>query len=244
MVMDNNKEDAYLEEGKVDPQEQHSDSTMEILNRVESGELDVEDAVKHLRGEEGPEKKVDILDQLEQGHIDVEEAIHRLEGALPSSVGGEATGESSFAPSDGTSAPRKWRDWWLVILASSLAVIALTGWLGTLGGWWWLCAGPGLILGFVLLVVALASKNAPWLHLRVDTGQQTWPRHIALSFPLPIRLASWGLKTWGSRIPNLSDTAVDELILALEGNLSSDSPIYIEVQEDETTGERVQIFLG
>jgi hypothetical protein len=244
MMMDNNKDDTNLEEGKAEAQERRSNNTMDILNRIESGELDVEDVVKHLRGEEGSEKKLDILDQLEQGQIDVEEAIHRLEETLPSPIDSETTGESSFAPSDRTSAPRKWRDWWLVILASSLAVIALTGWLGTLGGWWWLCAGPGLIVGFVLLVIAFASQNCPWLHLRVDTGQRTWPRHIALSFPLPIRLASWGLKTWGYRIPNLNDTAIDELILALEGNLSSDSPIYIEVQEDETTGERVQIFLG
>jgi hypothetical protein len=244
MMMDKDKDDAYIEQGEIDPGEEPSNESMEILSRVESGELDVEEAIKHLSGEKAPEKKLDILDQLEQGHIDVDEAIHRLEDVQFSSIGDGQVVEDSIASADDVSAPRKWRDWWLVILASSLAVIALAGWLGTLSGWWWLCAGPGLIMGFVLLVIALASQNAPWLHLRVNTGQRTWPRHIALSFPLPVRLASWGLKTWGSRIPNLSDTAVDELILALEGNLSSDSPIYIEVQEDESTGESVQIFLG
>lgn len=243
-MMDEREDERSMDDEKSASQKNLSNDTMRILSRVESGELDVTDAIKQLSGKQEPEKKIDILDQLEQGRIDVEEAIHRLEGADPASIGEAASVEDTFTPSEGTGAPGKWRDWWLVILASALGVIALTGWLGTIGGWWWLCAGPGLVVGFALLVLALASRNAPWLHLRVDTGQKTWPRHIALSFPLPIRLASWGLKTWGSRIPNLSDTAVDELILALEGNLSKDTPIFIDVQEDESTGERVQIFLG
>ncbi len=242
-MMNKKEEDAFMEHEEQESDKKVPNDRMEILNRVESGEIDVGKAIAHLRGEEGPENKMDILDQLEQGQIDVDEALHRLEAGTDS-AGAVSSIDSPYAPSDEASAPRKWRDWWLVILASALAVIAMGGWLGTIGGWWWLCAGPGLILGFVLLVIALASRNAPWLHVRVDTGQKTWPRHIALSFPLPIRLASWGLKVWGPRIPSLSETALDELILALEGNLSKDTPIYIDVQEDESTGERVQIFLG
>jgi exonuclease VII small subunit len=242
--MDKREEEEHLAPEEMDSHKKPSNETMDILSRVESGELEVNDAIKQLEGEEKPEEKIDILDQLEQGHIDVEEAIHRLEEGAQSSVGQEAVTDRSYEPADGKGDQRKWRDWWLVILASSLGVIALAGWLGTIGGWWWICAGPGLLAGFALMVLALASRNSPWLHLRVDTGQQSWPRHIALSFPLPIRLASWGLKTWGPRIPNLSDTAVDELILALEGNLSKDTPLYIDVQEDPSTGERVQIFLG
>jgi hypothetical protein len=242
--MDKNAKEDNLTPEEMDSNKDPSNDTMEILSRVESGELDVNNAIKQLHGEEKPEKKMDVLEQLEQGHIDVEEAIHRLEGEDSVSIGKTTGSDSSVVPSEGTDSRRKWRDWWLVFLASSLGIIALAGWLGTIGGWWWVCAGPGLLAGFALMVLALASKDSPWLHLRVDTGQKTWPRHIALSFPLPIRLASWGLKTWGPRIPSLSDTAVDELILALEGNLSKDTPIYIDVQEDESTGERVQIFLG
>lgn len=241
--MDKNEDDAFMEEGEMESQEKPSIDRLEILSRIESGEIDVSQAIQRLKDEDEPEEKMDVLDQLEQGHIDVEEALHRLEAGTASDRPVSSV-DSLYAPSDGASVPSRWRDWWLVILATALAVIAMGGWLGTVGGWWWLCAGPGLIVGFVLLVLAVASRNAPWLHLRVDTGQKTWPRHIALSLPLPIRLASWGLKTWGPRIPSLSDTALDELILALEGNLSKDTPIFIDVQENESTGERVQIFLG
>jgi hypothetical protein len=242
--MDKREEEDNLAPEEMDSPKKPSNDTMKILSRVESGELGVNDAIKQLKGEEKPEDKIDILDQLEQGHIDVEEAIHRLEEDAYTTGGQAAVTDGSFQPSESADDLGKWRDWWLVILASSLGIIALAGWLGTIGGWWWICAGPGLLVGFALMVLALASRDAPWLHLRVDTGQKTWPRHIALSFPLPVRLASWGLKKWGPRIPSLSDTAVDELILALEGNLSKDTPLYIDVQEDPSTGERVQIFLG
>jgi hypothetical protein len=243
-MMDKKEEDPSMQQDEMDSEKKPSVNRIEILNKVESGEMEISEAIDRLKSNKEPEKKIDILDQLEQGHIDVEEALHRLEGTGTVPTGEAESAEASSASSGARIAPRKWHDWWLVILASALAVIAIGGWLGTVGGWWWLCATPGLIVGFVLLVLALASRNAPWIHLRVDTGQKTWPRHIALSLPLPIRLASWGLKTWGPRIPNLNETAVDELILALEGNLSKDTPIYIDVQEDESTGERVQIFLG
>ncbi len=242
--MDPKEEESYQESEYMETQGKPSVERLEILNRIESGEIEVNEAIKQLKGEKEPEEAIDILDKLEEGEIDVQEALQRLEDAGSASDFEGTSTITSFPSEDTDHTLKKWRDWWLVILASSLAIIALSGWLGTIGGWWWVCAGPGLLLGFVLLVIAFASRNAPWLHVRVDTGQQSWPRHIALSFPLPIRLASWGLKTWGPRIPALNDTAVDELILALEGNLSKDSPIYIEVEDDETTGERVQIFLG
>jgi len=242
--MDKKEEDASIKPDEKKAFEKSSEKRMEILHSVDAGEMDVSEAIKQLQGQEEPEEKMDILNQLEQGHIDVEEALHRLDQEEGDSTYTSSSSEHSTSPYGTTEASAKWRDWWLLILASSLALIAFTGWLGTIGGWWWLCAGPGLIIGLVLFVVAMASKNAPWLHLRVDTGQKTWPRHIVMSFPLPVSLASWGLKTWGSRIPGLNNTVVDDLIIAMEGNLSKENPIYIDVQEDESTGERVQIYLG
>jgi hypothetical protein len=214
-------------------------SRLDLLRQIESGQINVDEALQRLQADHETEREMDVLEQLEEGQIDVEEALHRLEISKAET--------SSAQPDPSVKTPisdRKWRDWWLVILASGLAILALGGWLGTIGGWWWVFGGPLLLLGLILFVVALASRNAPWLHLRVDTGQQSWPRHIALSLPLPIKLASWGLRMWGPRIPNLDETAIDDLILALEGNISKDTPLHIEVQEDETTGERVEIFLG
>lgn len=237
--MDNEAKDLLNNQDDEKQNSPNEDSRMDILSKIESGEIDVEHALSYLQGGKAPEKEMDVLEKLEQGQIDVQEALHRLEQGK-----GADTFGSSVPAEDIPGPARKWRDWWLVFLASGLGILAFGGWLGTVGGWWWLCGGPTLILGVILFILALASRNAPWLHLRVDTGQQTWPRRIALSFPIPVKLASWGLRMWGPRIPKLDETAIDDLILAMEGNLSSDTPIYIEVQEDETTGERVQIFLG
>jgi hypothetical protein len=57
-------------------------------------------------------------------------------------------------------------------------------------------------------------------------------------------LASWGLRRWGRYAKSLDATAVDELLLSLEGNLSADNPILIEVNEDDESGEKIQVYLG
>ena len=44
-------------------------------------------------------------------------------------------------------------------------------------------------------------------------------------------------------IPQLEDTGVDDLIIALRDSASSGEPLFIDVQDDEE-GERVQIYFG
>jgi hypothetical protein len=57
-------------------------------------------------------------------------------------------------------------------------------------------------------------------------------------------MAAWGLRTWGPKIEGLKDTGVDELLLAMEGNISKDTPLYVEVEDDPVSGERIQVFFG
>lgn len=231
-----------LNYGSSSGKEKH-DKRMQILNLIESGEIDVEEGLKRMQGEKEGQLKRDILDQLEAGDVDVGEAIRLLEGAAP----GEA--ESTTPPDEGRVSPfskasGKWRSWWLLIPALGFAFTAFGGWLGSIGGWWWLCAAPSLVVGILFLLLALLTQKAPWLHVRIDTGQESWPRHVAFSLPVPIRLASWGLRRWGQYASGLDATAVDELLLSLEGNITADNPIHIEVDQNEETGERIQVFLG
>ena len=67
------------------------------------------------------------------------------------------------------------------------------------------------------------------------------PRNIVISFPLPLRLAGWLLRTFRKRIPGLENTNIDEIILALE-HISPENPFSIEV--DEGNGEHVEIYIG
>ena len=90
-----------------------------------------------------------------------------------------------------------------------------------------------------------AAEGLRRLHIRVQrAGASTdGPRHIALSFPLPIRLTAWALRLAGPHIPQLKDSGIDELILALAETTSAESPLYVDVNEGEG-GEHVHVYIG
>jgi hypothetical protein len=93
------------------------------------------------------------------------------------------------------------------------------------------------------MALAWASRNSRWLHLRIHQKPGERPQTILLSFPLPLRVTAWFLRTFGRSIPQLKNSGVDELIQALEQNTVLADPFYIEVDEGED-GERVQIYIG
>jgi len=175
---------------------------------------------------------MEILQQVENGELDAATAASMLEDAQPEPVDERAS-----------EIPGRWSGWWLIPFAITLVVIAAGIGLGQVGGWWWLLAAPLLVIGGLVLTLLLASLGSPWVHIRVHTGQDSWPRRIAISLPLPLRVTAWGLRTFGVHIPGLEHTSLDELLLALEEGLTSGEPIQIDVDEGES-GERVQVFLG
>jgi hypothetical protein len=180
------------------------------------------------------EERLRILEKVERGEMDVDDALNKLQDVQ--------TPDSAPKPKRKTDS-KKFRFWWLIVLAVSLAITGLGAWLGSLGGWWWLLAVPTLLGGVLMIAFALATRNAAWIHLRVNTGQDSWPRRIVISMPLPLRLAAWFLRIFQRYIPGLEGTAVDELILELERSVTSDAPIYIHV-EDDAGGESVEVRLG
>jgi hypothetical protein len=175
-----------------------------------------------------------ILSQLEEGRIDVDEAIRRLE------VGEEPAFSGRGPQSAGA---RPWAGWWLMPFVAGLGLAALGAWPAAVGGWWWLCAGALLPLGVSLSVIGIASRRSPWVHVRVRTGQQRWPKRIAISLPVPVRSAAWVLRRMGPRWAGLGGTAVDELLLALDASLTAQAPILVEVDRVKS-GENVRVYLG
>ena len=112
-----------------------------------------------------------------------------------------------------------------------------------MGGWWWVCAGPLLFVSLFVVILAAATSQSPWVYLRVRTGDANGFRKFNIHLPLPVRLTAWGLRVFGNNISGLDRTAVDELIMSLEGEVSRESPIHIEVHDDEN-GEYVEVFMG
>ncbi|HLE26537.1 MAG TPA: hypothetical protein VI793_00365 [Anaerolineales bacterium] len=207
------------------------------------------------------EERLRVLQMIEDGKITAAEGL-RLLNALsgsPASGGGAETAGASEAPggtTDMAGSPPipdmgRWRNWWMIPLGAGISIIVLSSllmyWAYTAGGFsfWFACATLPFIFGVIAAALASASRSARWIHIRVNTGEaaREGPRRIALSFPLPVRVTAWFLRTFGQFIPKLKDTGVDELILALEESTSPDNPLFVDVHEGEG-GERVQVYIG
>jgi hypothetical protein len=108
----------------------------------------------------------------------------------------------------------------------------------------WLAWIP-LSIGIVITVLSLISSQAVWLHVRINTGANEFPRRINISLPLPVFLANIFMNN-SSKFNldaltqnRLSGIDVNELLGALK---QADSPIMVEV--DEGSGEKVKVYIG
>ena len=183
------------------------------------------------------EERLQILQMLEAGQIDANEAaalLAALDTAEPEDVAEEVVLPPELGP-----APRpgeQWARFWVyplmaggVVLIIGALVMGLIYTADAARGWL-VCGWLPMILGFVVILLAWWSRNARWLHLRISEHGK---RKIAFSFPLPLGLAAWGLRFAQPFIPQLRETGVDDLIIALRDNLSNDEPLFVDVQDDE-----------
>lgn len=214
--------------------------------------------------------RMKILKMIEAGQITADEGIRLLNGLAggAASAGGAAEAAPPQSPpippmfdSDQFAKPKsdpqieKWRRWWMipmwvgigfVISGATLMYLALRS-SGV--GFWFFCASAPFALGVVIAALAFASSHSKWIHIRVNIGREEWPhrarrpRNIVISFPAPLRVLAWFVRTFGNHIPAMQRTAVDDLLVALDSSASAEAPLLIEVNEGEG-GERVQVFIG
>ena len=92
-----------------------------------------------------------------------------------------------------------------------------------------------------VVALAWASRSAHWIHIRVHQRPGERPQNIAISFPVPLTLTGWFLRTFRSKIPNIQGVNPDEMILTLK-HVSPEQPFYVEVNEGD--GERVEVYIG
>jgi SHOCT-like domain len=142
----------------------------------------------------------------------------------------------------------RWRRFWVIPLWIGVGITVISALLlfwaqqASGVGFWFFCAGVPFTLGIVLIVLAWQSRTARWLHLRVHQSPGERPQNIAISFPLPLRLSSWFLRTFHYRIPGMEGVSLDEAMSVLDKSTSPDQPLFIKVEEDD--GERVEIYIG
>jgi len=195
-------------------------------------------------------ERLEILKMLEAGQIDAQEAASLL-AALAES---EAAEEAAEAPLEGLPPDReppepmetRWARFWIYPMMAGGAILLLgaliVGLVSLSGGaWGWLlCGWPLLLLGLLVFVLALWSRSATWMHLRISEQGR---RKMAFSFPVPLGLAAWAIRIAQPFVPQLRDTGVDEVILAVRDSASRGEPLFIDVQDDED-GERVELYIG
>ncbi len=190
-----------------------------------------------------------ILQMIQDGTISAEEGARLLDalgqGPQPADQPAVETSPSEGAPAAAPVGPPSWARWaWVYPLAAGLGLLAIAGIFtglvmrdGRQLGWL-VCTLPPMILGALVMALAWWSRSARWLHVRVRDGE----KRINVSLPLPLRLAAWGVRLARPWVPQLRDTAVDELILSLAETDSREGILAVEVNEG--VDEQVRVYLG
>ena len=216
-----------------------------ILEMIQAGRVTAEEGARLFKLlEEGPEDEEALQ---ASGEVETVSGAHAEVSRAGAQTEREPIHEAN-ADWSGEVRSRYWQRWWLIPMWVGIGITVLGAGLmywamqaaGT--GLWFACAWVPFLLGVAIMLLAWSSRSARWLHLRVHEKRGGRTQRIALSFPIPLGLTAWFLRTFGKWIPNLERSGIDEIILALEDDTSSDGPVYIEVDEGE--GERVQIYIG
>ena len=109
---------------------------------------------------------------------------------------------------------------------------------------WFMCLLGLFILTFVLTALAFLSRRSAWIHVRVKEKKG---RKIAISLPLPLGLAQWGIGLARGFVPDKEQANLDmasEFVQAARDGLNEPQtePLMINVADED--GDQVQVFIG
>lgn len=221
---------------------------IQILEMIESGVITSDEGARLLLAlERASTRESDYGNRIEQSALP-EPGPEKTPGESEPVIEEPET-LSGFSKKEFDAHIERWRRWWMIPLWIGTGVTVLGGllmlWAFQAGGFsfWFACSWLPFLLGLGIIILAWGTRTARWMHIRVQQRPGERPQNIALSFPLPIKLAAWFFRTFGQRLPSLNKTGLDELLLALGNSASHETPFYVEVDEGED-GERVQIYIG
>jgi hypothetical protein len=236
-----------------------SSERMGILELIESGQITTEEGLRRLaelqeesRQEESRAVASAEIQSLQAPAepLGAEQSAAQLGSAGVAENAGEPLQPDAVTPAQKEDFQR-WRNYWMIPLWIGIGVTILGGllmyWaLQSSGfGFWFICATLPFIVGVIVLVIGAQARTARWLHLRIQQAPGERPQRIAISFPIPIGLTAWFLRTFRTRIPGMENVPVDidQFLYAVREQASPDNPIYIRVNEAED-GEKVEIYIG
>lgn len=233
---------------------------LRILERIENGEISPEEGVKLLGAIDAQENDpaadnheslsdMEILGLVDSGEISPEEGAKKLKAASsyhPGASSSEESQQSNEPPHISDVEMNRWKHWWQYPLYISVgALVFSTFWINSsyqASGYnfWFFFAWIPFLFSLILVALSWRSRSGPWLHVRIISKGSS-PERIAVSIPLPIGISTWALQNFGYMIPGISESMINNVVLALN-NTSSDTPFYVKVEEDD--GEEVHVFIG
>ena len=197
------------------------------------------------------EERRKILQMVADGKINAEEAatlMRSLEESAEAEIevietGSASGGERVSAPEFDQIRERAKLFAWIPLGVGIILTILTSWWMFSIQqksglNFWFFC----MTLPFLRGVFLIASSGAShWLYVNVDRSRQSdGPKNITLAFPLPLGLAGWFLKNFGS---HLQWEHADEILTAVLAAQTATEPLIVNVDESEG-GERVQVFIG
>ena len=215
----------------------------DTLAKLAAGEISIEEADAIL-------EQIEYVEDHPEAASSAEQAPENETGAedeLPPAS--ERSAEPQLAKLEGNSREyRKFRWVWVWILIAGLTLTFLGG-IGMasgvekagLGWGFWLSWIP-LLLGIGVVTLALASSRSLWLHVRVNTGKDEWPRRIHISLPIPTFLLRLGAQYGNFNIDGVGKIDAKDLTAILKSIQDSEIPLTVHV--DEGGGEKVEVFIG
>ena len=203
------------------------------------------------------ESRFEILKRVQNGTLSAEEGsdlIGILDRGREAATGQEVI--DPVLPLDNTAtqeSPRVsgwWKALWSLILIGGAVLTGFSALWAYRGyeraglGWgFWLSWIP-FIIGLLWMIFGWMLLDSPWMHLKIRASDEGKHQKINIAIPLPIRLLSWGIKTFGHHMPaDLKEKGVDEMLVEVENALKRGEPFQIAV-DDREDGDQVFITIS
>lgn len=195
---------------------------------------------------------LDIIKKVKSGEISVDEGARLLEEsgvaaaseplAAPVLVGPENEPEPDEPHYD----LGWWANAWLLPfwIGTGIFVVGaiLMGWAySSHPGFWMVCSWFTLLFGLFILFLGWWSRNAHWVHVRVNEAGGT---RVSISLPLPLRLAAFLLRIFGPLFPKIREQHLENLPDIFDVLAGERGPLTVEVDEEGGTQVRVYILSG
>jgi hypothetical protein len=203
------------------------ESKIEILKKVESGILSVEEGS-------------DLLGIFDQADEDSRQADHKS-GSI---------NVEPMAPMEKPQVSGCWKAAWSMILVGGAVLTGFSAyWIfkafeNNGFGWGFFLSWIPLILGVFIMIGGWILLESPWMHVRVHSQEDEKKVHIVFSMPVPLRLARWIFEHFGHLMPaEVREKGVGEMLGAIEESLKNGEPFHVQVDDDKD-GSKVEVFMG